>query len=505
MLTGRPTYLTADPLAQLAIRSREPIADVREWAPETPAAFAELLAEMTQLDPDQRPSATEALQRLTTLARPAPRQVARLSRVSSADGLPSGEAERESRTPRLVAAVVLMACLGAAWYGVTDGKFASSATPTPPVAAIEPPAPTAANDSAPEIMLTSADAVVATNVDPALVTEVQEYATNRAKPDINPLPDPDARGHVLLSSDEPYRLRSIEIPGGLVIRGTGDQPARIELDATPSRLTATTILLDHVELIVPVGDWANSTETPVELHASGVVFRRVTIRAAEVSAGDSAAPLISWQAVPHADPRSGQLRMEDCILRKPGTALTVSGAARRIRYQNVLAQQCGPLLSWSPENESNSLAVEFEKTTARETGPLVQMPADIADETSQPRLTIMLTDCVLSPATGRPALVEFAGETLADIWGDMVACEGQDNLLAEDAELFGWRTTALEPIDLLDGSLVAVSGLMYDQFEFAGPLTDDPADSRIAVTNAVRSRPGTAGFESAENNGTTDR
>jgi hypothetical protein len=170
----------------------------------------------------------------------------------------------------------------------------------------------------------------------------------------------------------------------------------------------------------------------------------------------------------------------------------------------VLALRCGPLLSWSPDDAS-SLAVEFEKTTVREAGALIQTSADSAVETSQPRLTITLTDCILSPATGRPALVEFVGETLADDWSNMVTCEGQDNLLAEDAELFGWRTTALEPIAPLDASLVAVSGLMYDQFEFAGPLTDDPADSRIAATNSVRSRPGMAGFEPAENDGTTDR
>ncbi|MBX3452459.1 MAG: protein kinase [Planctomycetaceae bacterium] len=494
LLTGRPPYLTADPLAQLAIRGREPIADVRDWSPETPAALAELLAAMTHLDPDRRPSATEALGRLATLSRPAPRQVARLNRINSADGLPTSEAERESRTPRVVAAAVLMACLAAAWYGLTDGQIASSTTPTPPVAAIEAPAPADKSAQAPDIVLTSADVVLAANVDPAIVAEVQEYATNRVKPDISLLPEPDARGHVLLSNDEPYRLRSIEIPGGLVIRGTGDQPARIELDATPSRLTATTILLDHVELIVPPDDSSEPSKSLVELHASGIVFRRVTIRAAETSVGDSAASVVSWHAVPHADPRSGQLRLEDCILRQPGIALTVSGAARRIRSQNVLAQQCGLLLSWSPDDESTSLAVEFEKTTARETGPLVQMPADMAGEVSQPRLTITLTDCVLSPATGRPALVEFVGETLADDWSDMVACEGQDNLLAEEAELFGWRTTALQPIAPLDASLVAVSGLMYDQFEFAGPLTDDPADSRIVKSQAVRSRSGVPGY-----------
>lgn len=504
LLTGRPTYLTADPLAQLAIRSREPIADVRDWSPETPAVLAELLAEMTHLDSDRRPSATETLERLATLSRPAPRQVARLSRVSSAEGLPSGEAGRESRTPRVVAAAVLIACLGVAWYGVNDGQIGSSTAP-PPLAIIEAPAPAAKNAQASDIVLTSADVVVAANADPAIVYEIHEYSTNRVKPDVQFLPDPDPRGQVLLTGDEPYRLRTIEIPGGLVIRGTGDQPARIELDVTPSRLTATTILLDHVELIVSPGDLANRTATPVELQASGVVFRRVTIRPAEPSAGESSAPVISWQAVPHADPRSGQLRLEDCVLRQPGIALKVAGAARRIRSQNVLAQQCGPLLSWEPENETSSLAVEFEKTTARETGPLIQMPADIADETGQPRMTITLTDCVLSPATGRPALVEFVGETLADGWSGMVACEGQDNLLAEEAGLFGWRTTALEPIAPLDASLVAVSGLMYDQFEFAGPLTDDPADSRIVKSLAVRSRSGVPGYRPDENVGTTDR
>jgi hypothetical protein len=504
LLTGRPPYLTADPLAQLAIRSREPIADVRDWSPETPAALAELLAAMTHLDPDRRPSAIAALGRLSEFSRPAPRHVARLNRVTSADGLPSRESERESRTPRIVAAAVLVACLGAAWYGVTDGEIGSSTTSTPPVAAIEAPAPATASDKASEIVLTSGDVTIASQVAPAIVTEVQEYAANRVKPDISLLPEPDARGHILLSGDEPYRLRSIEIPGSLVIRGTGDQPARIELEATPSRLTATTILLDHVELIVPPGDWSNPSKSLVELHASGVVFRRVTIRPAEASSGDSAAPVVSWQAVPHADPRSGQLRLEDCILRQPGIALAVTGAARRVRSQNVLALRCGPLLSWSPDDAS-SLAVEFEKTTVREAGALIQTSADSAVETSQPRLTITLTDCILSPATGRPALVEFVGETLADDWSNMVTCEGQDNLLAEDAELFGWRTTALEPIAPLDASLVAVSGLMYDQFEFAGPLTDDPADSRIAATNSVRSRPGMAGFEPAENDGTTDR
>ncbi|MFW5830553.1 MAG: serine/threonine protein kinase, partial [Planctomycetota bacterium] len=69
LLTGSPPYSGSDGAAIIRAHINQPIPDVRDLAPDTPAALAELITSMLAKDPEQRPQdASELAQRFEALS-----------------------------------------------------------------------------------------------------------------------------------------------------------------------------------------------------------------------------------------------------------------------------------------------------------------------------------------------------------------------------------------------------------------------------------------------------
>ena len=63
LMAGRPPFPQGDPLTKLAAHQSQSVPDVRQFAPETPDATADLLGQLTARDPGQRPTSFAELAR----------------------------------------------------------------------------------------------------------------------------------------------------------------------------------------------------------------------------------------------------------------------------------------------------------------------------------------------------------------------------------------------------------------------------------------------------------
>ncbi|MFQ5733636.1 MAG: protein kinase, partial [Planctomycetaceae bacterium] len=74
LAAGRPPFPTGDPLAKLAQHQTREVADVREWAPDTPEPLARSIAAMTAFDAADRPESFAVLAGKWGASRPAGRR-----------------------------------------------------------------------------------------------------------------------------------------------------------------------------------------------------------------------------------------------------------------------------------------------------------------------------------------------------------------------------------------------------------------------------------------------
>uniref|UniRef100_A0A7C2NY50 Serine/threonine protein kinase n=1 Tax=Schlesneria paludicola TaxID=360056 RepID=A0A7C2NY50_9PLAN len=446
LLAGRPPFTTADPLAKLAAHQTRSIADVREWAPETPAALAELIVSLTHCDPQQRPSSAgdvaQRLQRLGTPGRSAVRAFRRRFDVS----VPHLRPPTTAGLPRwLTAAVVLFAVSGLIASLVdrelrTELLSLTGWTPQP-----------VARPTVPRIDATSG---------------------------LLPLPGPSADGLLLLNEPGPYAVASIRHAGRLQIKGVAGVCPVILVRDEPLEIAAESVAFEHVTLrqdvlwpgpqrpaALAVVQAQQVTATACEFD-TGLVHRNR--RASEIPAG------LFWTLIDPLDPAAGALALQGVLFRGAGTGVASNAAARRIVAEDVLwhGQGIGFDLRL-PEDAPTTLRLEH--VTAREPKSLLRLRG-LSGEASSPRLTVTAIDSVFG-VTRSLLQIDDAEPMLGPLSLDW---NGEGSLLPPDM-----------PIAVANGADVAtegvpIEGLAAGRFAFVGPSTESIADSVLAEAEAPR-------------------
>ncbi len=258
LLAGRPPFPTGDPLAKLAAHQTQPVPDVREWSPDTPAPLAGLIAHLTAFQPDDRPqSAAEALQawgRPTRFGQRRLRQFRAQFDVSVPNVPPPAGSRSSGRWSVLVALVFALSGLtlglldrGARGYLLDlAGRLPLARTLTAPL--------TGSTASLHRAVQPTADGASATNAsqrfEPTPSTGGNSLADRPAADErLLPIPAPDAEGVVLLDHDGPYRATDLSTAGPLVLRGVDGAAPTIVVDSSPLRIWAQEVLLDNVRLV----------------------------------------------------------------------------------------------------------------------------------------------------------------------------------------------------------------------------------------------------------------
>ncbi|MFN0051376.1 MAG: serine/threonine protein kinase [Planctomycetales bacterium] len=475
LLAGRPPFPGGDPLVKLTAHRTRTIADVRNWAPDTPAGLAEGILSLTARDPARRPSSfNELLARWGEPSRPGRRRLAEFCRWFDR---PAPRLKRDAagsgRTPtRTVAAcliVALVVTVGLWRQGVRTALLAWGARLSQTLPGM---AESESNSAAPR------------------EPDTHGTATGIGAESLQELPRPDQQGVVQLEGLGPYRAHDLTAVGRLTIRGPEGAPARIVVEGKPWRLAAEALRLESLQIE------AGHPSEPglpalVQIQAQRLELRSCIlhdIAGDDVSQViDSATPraqrtAIAWELLDAKDPQGGVAAVRDSLFLGGDAALTAHDSASRVDFQNCLKLWGGPLCQWlAAPNRRRPLSVTLRQVTCRGTSCIVRF-APPADHPVRGSLAIETNDCVLDVGHQTGCLLELVTE---QDWSPRTQWTGEGSL-APASLVAAWWIRDSEPGLPRQPTDLAIEGISGGAYQFAGPASEEPSNSRIADYDAPR-------------------
>ncbi len=460
LLAGRPPFPTAEPLAKLAAHQTRPIPDVREWAPETPAALAVGLLQLTARDPQHRPASAEHLLKEWGTPGYTSRNTVASFLQQFQETVPHLQAPTAAGTGRWVMAVAaLFAVSGLVWAMADHGLRTE------------------------------------------LLTVSQQWWANSAKeattvptaPDHRlPFPALTADGLVVLTEPGPYSVADVRFAGHLRIQGADGVLPEIVVRDEPLRLAAETVQLENVRIRFdsPLRQFEQA-DGLVLVHAQQLTIKHCIIetglgRPRGRDATVSPATGVGWKLFDPLAADAGQLRVSDCQFTGGGPAVFANGAARNVVLENLLHRGTGPLLAIVPEAGNRYPACEFHQLTLRESGPLLRLHSE-ATPANRFSLRITAHDCVFGlQAKNGTGLIEF--EAVAPpVWRERnFLWQGDGSVITDAAPIAVWTETESRDRTPVETDEWLMEGLTRGRFLFAGLPTPNPEDSRIVECDIPR-------------------
>jgi eukaryotic-like serine/threonine-protein kinase len=446
LLAGRPPFPMADPLAKLAAHQTRQIADVREWAPETPTALAELIAALTQRDPSQRPAAADVAERLKQLGTPG-RGAVRAFRRRFDVSVPHLRPPTSAALPQQAAAVVVLFVLGGLVAAMADRGLRTELlsltgwTSPPEVPAVSP----------------AVDATAG----------------------LLPLPAPTPDGRVLLTEPGPYAVAAVRHAGRLQIQGVPGVCPVILVRDEPLQLAAESVTFDGVTVRHDVL-WPAASR-PAALAV--VQAQQVTLTATAFDTGlvhrgrrDDEIPAgLAWLLIDPVDPAAGQLVVRGCVFRGAGTGIVSHRAARRITASDVLWHGRGAAFDLRLSADAPAPQLDLTHVTTREARTLIRCRGWPDD--AGPALHVTANDSVFGVTT---SLLQFYDAVPPPLGETSLVWQGEGCLLPPDIPF------AVGPTGEIPTDSVPIEGLTAGRFTFTGPATEAVADSVLADAEAPR-------------------
>lgn len=464
LLAGRPPFAVADPLAKLAAHQTRTIEDVREWAPEAPAALAELIQNLTQRDPARRPrdagGILTTLQRFPTVGRQGLLRF-RQRFNPAVPHLQQISAHRSVGWP-VAATTGVLALAGVVWLSDAGRRGE---------------------------LLSIADGWLGLPVPSSAPAEV-------VPPDprggLLPLPAPGADGVIVLAEAGPYAVDVIQHTGPLQLIGAPNVCPEILVRDEPLRLTSETLRIQNVHFR---RDTAWPTSRPLK---SLVVAQaqQIEIHDATWDLGDppprrrnEAPPFgIAWRVIEPLDVAAGQMRLRNTVFRGVGTAIYASDAARKIDVQNSLRIGGTAWFGLRMSSGQPPVHVTLANSTVRDCDALLRCQPDPASPTDLP-LRVTTVDCVLAVSTKSGALLQVLSEAEPVLSPTDLVWSGESTLIPDGIPLVTWQPqspTAEHPGGVVDTDAWVMDGLVLGRWTFSGLPTASARDSALIDTDIPR-------------------
>jgi serine/threonine protein kinase len=458
LLTGRPPWPHGNTLAKLAAHQSKRIPDVRTWSPDTPEPLANLVMRLTDPDPARRPDCATAI---AGLCRGSLRRSRRqLARFLAAFAVPAGphhpaETKTRSRTGWIVAGsaalLLLSVCLVHAGARTELLHIAQRLSNRLQIQA---------NGDSHSDGPSSHDSVPQTS-------------------GLQPLPRPDAEGVIELDGSQVYEAAEIAAVGALTIRCGGAEQAVIVVRDRPLRFWAERVVLDNV--LVRSEAAGGGTSAPTAGGAALLVIDAQELamrRCAFLSADETPRAAIVWSALDPESAAPQRLLARESVFHGPGDAVRIEAAVTSLELENVLKTGRGALLELQgPALESpRSLIASARQVTLRGADGFVQCALN-EDQLSLRPLEFTLQDCVfdITPADG--AFLQFDAAALPQDWPLQIRIGGEGSVLSPECIVAAHHADPEGAMIPLDTGQVAIEGLQFAQFSFAGPDDATPDNS----------------------------
>ncbi|MHC4874892.1 MAG: serine/threonine protein kinase [Planctomycetota bacterium] len=543
LLTARPVHPTGDPLARLAAHQTTRIPDVREIAPDTPAALAEAILWLTEREPSKRPQcAAEVLGRGSGGARKSESEVdSHRSTASDSGRVATQRRSLPARTSRRS-----LTRYSSGFRSRPVGKSSSrSHSNTRFVAHVA---------AASVVVLIACGALLSLHgqsrdwVTAAILTSVAEADSATDKVGLNSgsessgvadtisqssatrtFPQPDAYGLIELSDGSPWRAESILWTGQrLTLRGSSSIPSVVIVDR-PIRLRATEIAIDNVEIrfaqpvesepiakvsapgseSTPAGTRVTQVEPLLRFESQNLQIENTVllslddqrvqsvVREPDVAAVGHEQSVASnnpfafiWAPFNPRDSLPGEITVTDTRIIGSRSSIGIVGTRHFVQCSNVLQSGPGSLFVIAQTQTPGRHEFQLQHCTLRESGGLLEARLVDGDQWRS-QILIQPVSCVFDLAqrtgTSSSALVRFRADSRADFradsltqtWPETLIISGSDSIARPDLRLVEGVSRDGGHHTELDASQVELEGLIGASFVFQSAAVEAGFDASI--------------------------
>ncbi|HVX10886.1 MAG TPA: protein kinase [Pirellulales bacterium] len=539
LLTGRPPFAGATAETKLRTVQSGKLPDIRQLAPETPAALAEMVMRCLARDPAERPDSFAVV--ASALGEPVAKEQKRLARRlrsiprrSRWFGRAAGAWPRSPRTSTWLAAAtgVLLAVTIIAWPAISPRLEQLAADETEPqrVAAARPavqksatPRPTTRRSTArqrpaapspsdrpnalptPDHRRSDTAPVAAEETSDGMFggegpaaqqdEEAQDFNANRVATPSVPADWQESASVVAVSADTPIDLSLLK--SGQTLRGDAERRPAIEVPPEGLELLQSDVTLENIDFFARLplrSETALLTLRGLKTSLRGCSFQTVGDWSADTLPVAIRYDRRSEAGQEDGDFSTGELDIRDTTFRHVAMAAAcrlVGGMV--VRFDNVLCVEAGPGIQFDRFPEAEELAaLVLSRVTLRGARSLVQVGCDELP-TAPGHLEIEAVDCAfVLPAAA--ALIVFHGEERPGPLLRGLRWSGQGSVLSPRSRLSIWRTPEGRMLAAADEA-VPIQGVVRGEVGFAGPLEEVPAGARIVRWQAPLSSPRPPGID----------
>ena len=492
LLAGRPPFPTGDPLAKLACHQTKTICDVREWAPDTPAALAEFIASITARNPLDRPdSIGEVRQQIGAPNRAGRRRLSRFRAAFETAAPRSPVAATHSAARRLPALLLLFVVAGVT-LALTDRGARTDPLSIP--------------GRITGFVRQTAAGWFDGNVQPDGSSDEQIANGDERRSSMQQLPAPDVDGLILLDSNKPYVWRALKYDGAIVIRGKAGLKPSIVVEQTPCRVEADRLTLENVHFVrKPTernDDGALSALLLVrsqQLTITGCSFEThdLTPRATESDPAATRPFALAWKQLSTQQGAAGRIVVRDTVFLGRTTALFLSDVPTEVECVNCAKIGGGAMFVLSDDVPTGTvLSLRLKQLTLRQAECLLEWRS-ATESGARGFITIQADDCVFDLADSRAALLRIAGDGPIDSATTRIEVTGTESLARPGLAIASRTTSAGESVTLRDRGVVELEGITTGPFTFSGPMSMAPGDAAIDSFDMPRRSPKPPGIDAS--------
>ncbi|HTQ39620.1 MAG TPA: hypothetical protein VMJ32_11360 [Pirellulales bacterium] len=504
LLAGREPFVIGRGASKLQGAQHGALANIRKIAPDVSGVLATAIGRCTQHDPAQRPQSFSELEALLGAPTTAGR---RLLAWELAGG--AGQTNRtpwlrraqstvqRSAQPLLAATACALLLAAATWplwrarrvvnepgqvnaTTVTDGFHRNSDVSGGLLKGVASGQAHFASNDSPILGNTGTS-----NANQDRTIRQASYEADDKGAGQKPASNSPDRPILELSSTTETAASALRLQPDTIVRGKNKGRPRLMMPPNGMVLSADHVRFEDVDFVWrqrPEEITSPDRHAVVDLQAAEAEFAGCTFQTLAVGTFELPAAIRISDKPGHraALAPAVHVQLSGCVIQ--GVACGVDCQARgpaEIEMHNTLYLGSGPLVRFPQARRADApTAVTLEHVTVRGAAAVLELHGDDLDDACG---SVMLntTTCVLAPADSG-ALVVFAGRHWPKSAGGTLAAldwNGQDSLALAAMPTVMWQHDAThEP---LPDEALPVEGLVASPFDFAGPPSGEPGDSRL--------------------------
>jgi hypothetical protein len=202
---------------------------------------------------------------------------------------------------------------------------------------------------------------------------------------------------------------------------------------------------------------------------------------------------VGWGPLDAAESDQWRVALSDCVFQTNGAALWSAEMPHQFTMHNCLKAGAGACVAVSPRAALHQSQWELNNVTLRESGPLLRLAGNYAENSMAPTIEMTANDCVFAggPST---SLIELQTAAVRENAAKVVSFRGTGCVIAPGVNLLAASASPTSQAQSIADADEQFEGIVVSELIFAGAIKGPIGQSRLENLTAPRSsaqkRPG---------------